>query len=69
MRFGRFIELEQSDKELAAFEGDTLLAILEKRDNLYKPRKVLSNLTGVWDGILPLDISKSDYNFAKNVIE
>ena len=41
VRFGRFIELEQSDKELAAFEGDTLLAILEKRDNFYKPRKVL----------------------------
>ena len=42
VRFGRFIELEQSDKELAAFEGDTLLAILEKRDNLYKPRKVFN---------------------------
>lgn len=42
VRFGRFIELEQSDKELAAFEGDTLLAILEKRDNLYKPRKVFT---------------------------
>ena len=42
VRFGRFIELEQSNKELAAFEGDTLLAILEKRDNLYKPRKVFS---------------------------
>ena len=40
VRFGRFIELEQSDKELAAFEGDKLLAILEKRGNLYKPRKV-----------------------------
>ncbi|WP_456114156.1 tRNA pseudouridine(55) synthase TruB [Streptococcus sp.] len=42
VRFGRFIELEQSDKELAAFEDDKLLAILEKRDNLYKPRKVFS---------------------------
>ena len=42
VRFGRFIELEQTDKELAAFEGDTLLAILEKRDNFYKPRKVFS---------------------------
>ena len=41
VRFGRFIELDQTDKELAAFEGDTLLAILEKRDNFYKPRKVL----------------------------
>ena len=42
VRFGRFIELEQSDKELAAFEGEKLLAILEKRDHLYKPRKVFS---------------------------
>ena len=42
VRFGRFIELDQTDKELAAFEGDTLLAILEKRGNLYKPRKVFS---------------------------
>ena len=40
VRFGRFIELDQMDKELAAFEGDTLLAILEKRGSLYKPRKV-----------------------------
>ena len=48
VRFGRFIELEQTEQELAAFEGNQLLAILEKRDNLYKPRKVLSNLTGVW---------------------
>ena len=41
VRFGRFIELDQTDQELAAFEEDTLLAILEKRGNLYKPRKVL----------------------------
>lgn len=40
VRFGRFIELDQTDQELAAFEGDKLLAILEKRGNLYKPRKV-----------------------------
>ncbi len=40
VRFGRFIELDQTNKELAAFEGDKLLAILEKRDNFYKPRKV-----------------------------
>lgn len=40
VRFGRFIELEQIEKELAGFEGDKLLAILEKRDQLYKPRKV-----------------------------
>ena len=42
VRFGRFIELEHSEKEAAAFEGDNLLAILEKRENLYKPRKVFS---------------------------
>ena len=42
VRFGRFIELEQTEQELAAFEGNQLLAILEKRDNLYKPRKVFS---------------------------
>ena len=41
VRFGRFIELEQTVKEVAAFEGERLLAILEKRENLYKPRKVL----------------------------
>ena len=40
VRFGRFIELDQTDQKLAAFEGDTLLAILEKKDNFYKPRKV-----------------------------
>lgn len=42
VRFGRFIELEQTEKELAAFKGERLLAILEKRDYLYKPRKVFS---------------------------
>jgi len=42
VRFGRFIELEQTEKQLAAFEGEKLLAILEKRENLYKPRKVFS---------------------------
>ena len=41
VRFGRFIELEHTVKEVAAFEGERLLAILEKRDHLYKPRKVL----------------------------
>ena len=40
VRFGRFIDLDQSENQLAAFEGEKLLAILEKRDNLYKPRKV-----------------------------
>ena len=42
VRFGRFIKLEQKEKQLAAFEGEKLLAILEKRENLYKPRKVFS---------------------------
>ncbi len=42
VRFGRFIELEQTENQLAAFEGDKLLAILEKREQLYKPRKVFS---------------------------
>ena len=42
VRFGRFIELEHREKEVAAFEGEKLLAILEKRENLYKPRKVFS---------------------------
>ena len=40
VRFGRFIELEQTEKELAGFEDDKLLAILEKREHLYKSRKV-----------------------------
>ena len=42
VRFGRFIELDQTDQELAAFEDDKLLAILEKHGDLYKPRKVFS---------------------------
>ena len=42
VRYGRFIELGCSEKEVAAFEGEKLLAIMEKRDHLYKPRKVFS---------------------------
>ena len=42
VRYGRFIELECSEKEVAAFEGEKLLAIMEKLDHLYKPRKVFS---------------------------
>ena len=42
VRYGRFIELECSEKEVAAFEGEKLLAIMEKRDHFYKPRKVFS---------------------------
>ncbi|KXT78651.1 tRNA pseudouridine(55) synthase TruB [Streptococcus sp. DD13] len=40
IRFGRFIGLDQTETELAAFEDEHLLAILEKREGLYKPRKV-----------------------------
>ena len=41
MRFGRLSNSKQTEQELAAFEDDKLLAILEKREgNLYKPRKV-----------------------------
>lgn len=40
VRYGRFIELEQTENQLAGFEGEKLLAILEKREHLYKPRKV-----------------------------
>jgi len=42
VRYGRFIEVECSEKEVAAFEGEKLLAIMVKRDHLYKPRKVFS---------------------------
>ena len=42
VRYGRFIELGCSEKEVAAFQGEKLLAIMEKRDHLYKPRKVFS---------------------------
>lgn len=41
LAYGRFIQLDQSADLLAAFQGDKVLAILEKRDQLYKPRKVL----------------------------
>lgn len=39
--FGRFIQLESEAELLAAFAGDKVLAILEKRGQHYKPRKVL----------------------------
>lgn len=38
---GRFIQLDRTEDLLAAFKGDRVLAILEKRGHLYKPRKVL----------------------------
>jgi len=37
---GRFIPVESDSKELAAFYQGKLVAILEKREELYKPRKV-----------------------------
>lgn len=40
VQFGRFVSLEGTDQEVAGFVGDKLVAILEKRDQLYKPRKV-----------------------------
>lgn len=40
--YGRFVSLEQEDKLLAAFYQGQLVAILERRESLYKPRKVLS---------------------------
>lgn len=39
--FGRFISLDRQEPLLAAFLDDKVLAILEKRDQVYKPRKVL----------------------------
>ena len=39
--FGRFISLESQEPLVAAFLGDKVLAIMEKRHHVYKPRKVL----------------------------
>lgn len=40
--YGRFISLDQEDDLLAAFYQGRLVAILERREAFYKPRKVLS---------------------------
>ena len=40
VQVGRFIPVESDSKELAAFYQGKLVAILEKREELYKPRKV-----------------------------
>ena len=40
VQVGRFIPVESEAKELAAFYQGKLVAILEKREELYKPRKV-----------------------------
>lgn len=37
---GRFVALNETDNLLAAFECDRLIAVLEKREDVYKPRKV-----------------------------
>lgn len=41
LSYGRFITLERSEEILAAFDDNRLIAILEKREQVYKPRKVL----------------------------
>lgn len=40
LSFGRKISLERTDSRLAGFYQDKLIAILEPREDLYKPRKV-----------------------------
>ena len=40
--FGRFITIDSEEPLVAAFLGDKVLAIMEKRGQVYKPRKVLS---------------------------
>ena len=40
--FGRFIAIDSQEPLVAAFLGDKVLAIMEKRNQVYKPRKVLS---------------------------
>ena len=40
VQVGRFIPVVSDSKELAAFYQGKLVAILEKREELYKPRKV-----------------------------
>ncbi|HEM4801533.1 TPA: tRNA pseudouridine(55) synthase TruB, partial [Streptococcus suis] len=39
-RYGRFIALDSQAELLAGFHREKLVAILEKRDQVYKPRKV-----------------------------
>ena len=40
--FGRFISIDSQEPLVVAFLGDKVLAIMEKRNQVYKPRKVLS---------------------------
>ena len=39
VRYGRFIPIENAETVLAAFHEGKLIAILEKRDLSYKPKK------------------------------
>ncbi|TWS95648.1 tRNA pseudouridine(55) synthase TruB [Streptococcus sp. sy018] len=41
--YGRFITLDCQEQLVAAFYQDQLVAILEQREQFYKPRKVLNN--------------------------
>lgn len=41
LSFGRFIVLDCQEELVAAFYEDKVVAVLEKRENCYKPRKVL----------------------------
>ncbi len=41
IRFGRFIKIDSQKETLAAYYDDKVVAILERREDLYKPRKVL----------------------------
>lgn len=38
--YGRFVQLERGEALIAAFYEEKIIAILEKREGLYKPRKV-----------------------------
>jgi tRNA pseudouridine synthase B len=40
VRHGRFIPIENAETVLAGFHKGKLIAILEKREETYKPRKV-----------------------------
>lgn len=40
VQFGRFITLDTVAEQVAGFEGEKLIAILEKREQAFKPRKV-----------------------------
>lgn len=39
--FGRFVDLDSEKERLAGFHSGKLIAVFEKRDQVYKPSKVL----------------------------